>query len=237
MSKGMEFSEGYYPLSLVKSILSKNLNPFDAYDELINNPNKSFIPNFSKFISAFQEFLFFYINEEKEYIFKQIISSKTNNVNKFLVLLNLKIELSGIDLPYDLIIRNLIDQNVPFQEFREKLLENVHIEVQKVIRSKELGSTNLFDLKKMRHTPFVKYINQILEIRKNEFEKTVIYKISSRESLSFDVSVIIKTYYGDKISRMLSLSKNTQISGEKFNKFLFYASKLNLILNVEEKNT
>ena len=235
VSIGMDFSEGYYPLSLVNSIISKQINPFDAYDELINNPNKSFIPNFSEFINAFQEFLFSYINEEKEYIFKQIISSKKDNVNKFLVLLNLKTEFSGIIFPFDIIIRELIDQNVLFQKFREKLLERVHKEVQKVIESEELGRTHVFDLKKMRHTPFVKYINQILEIRKREFEKTAIYKISSGDESFFDVSVIIKTYYGDKISKILSLGKKFQLSTEKFNKFQFYSSKLNLKLNVEEK--
>jgi len=46
VSKGMSFVEGYYPLSLVKAVLNKEISPFKANEIAINNPNKTFIPNY-----------------------------------------------------------------------------------------------------------------------------------------------------------------------------------------------
>ena len=233
---GMEFLEGYYPLSFVRSVIEKKLNPFDAYEAVINNPNKSFIPNFSEFINAFQEFLFSYISKEKEYIFNQIISSEDNYLKKFLVLLNLKTELAGMDLPYSIIIKDLINQNIPFQYFRRQFLKKIHNHVKLILEDKEVGNTKVFDLKKMQHTPFVKYISEINRIRKNEFENSAIYKTSDEFNPQYDLSTIVKTYYGEKIAKMLNLGSSYQITTELFKRFQGYASKLNLEVIIQESD-
>ena len=72
ISKGMNFIEGYYPLSLIKEVLNKDINPFQANEIIANNPNKIFIPNYPQFIQAFRKFLFDYIFEEREYIFEEL---------------------------------------------------------------------------------------------------------------------------------------------------------------------
>ncbi len=236
VAKGMEFLEGYYPLSFVRSIIDKTINPFEAYDAVINNPNKLFIPNFSDFISAFQEFLFSYISKEKEYVFNQILSSDNNHVNKFLVLLNLKTELSGMNLPYNVIIKDLVDQDIPFKYFRRQLLKKIHNFVRQILEVKELGKTRVFDLKKMQHTPFVKYISEINRIRKNEFENSAIYETSSDKNPFYNLSTIVKTYYGEKIADMLNLGTEYQIEKDMFKRFQNYALKLNLDIKIQESD-
>jgi hypothetical protein len=236
VAKGMEFLEGYYPLSFVRSIIDKTINPFEAYDAVINNPNKLFIPNFSDFISAFQEFLFSYISKEKEYVFNQILSSDNNHVNKFLVLLNLKTELSGMNLPYNVIIKDLVDQDIPFKYFRRQLLKKIHNFVRQILEVKELGKTRVFDLKKMQHTPFVKYISEINRIRKNEFENSAIYETSSDKNPLYNLSTIVKTYYGEKIADMLNLGTEYQIEKGMFKRFQNYALKLNLDVKIQESD-
>ena len=237
VAKGMEFLEGYYPLSLVRSIVEKTTNPFDAYDSMINYGNKLFIPNFAEFIKTFQEFLFSFIYKEKEYVFNQIISSENNYVNKFLVLLNLKTELAGMKLPYDFIIGELIDKKVPFQNFRHQILKKIHDYVKLILEKKEEGNTKVFDLKKMQHTPFVKYIGEINTIRKNEFENSVVYKSLSGTNPQYNISKIIKTYYGEKIAEMLNLSTNYHIPNEIFKKFQKCALNLNLEIKIQESST
>ena len=236
VAKGMEFLEGYYPLSLVRSIVEKTVNPFDAYDSVINYGNRSFVPNFSEFVKSFQEFLFAYISKEKEYVFNQIISSESNYVNKFLILLNLKTELAGMNLPYNSIIGELIDQKIPFQNFRLQILKKIHNQIKQILEKDEVGNTKVFDLKKMQHTPFVKYIGEINTIRKIEFENSVVYKTPGEIDPQYDISIIIKTYYGEKIAEMLNLSANYQISQDIFKKFQNYALKLNLEIKIQESN-
>ena len=72
VSRGMPFIEGYYPLSLVKNVLNKEISPFHTIDIVVNNPNKLFIPNYNQFIKDFKEFLFNFINKEKEYVFEEL---------------------------------------------------------------------------------------------------------------------------------------------------------------------
>ena len=88
----------------------------------------------------------------------------------------------------------------------------------------------------MQHTPFVKYIGKINTIRKNEFESSVVYKTPGEINPRYDVSMIIKTYYGEKIAEMLNLSVNYQITKEIFKKFQNYALKLNLEVKIQESN-
>jgi len=84
----------------------------------------------------------------------------------------------------------------------------------------------------MRHTPFVKYSNEILKIRKEEFERLKVYCDTQNGKLSYQISELIKTYYGSQLLEILKIEMKTTINQEIFNKILNYADKLNLKLNV-----
>ena len=97
---------------------------------------------------------------------------------------------------------------------------------------REIGATVVFKLKKMRHTPFVKYSNEILKIRKAEFEQAEVYRDTLDDKLSYQISELIKTYYGSQLLEILKIDTKTTINQEIFNKILNYANKLNLKLNM-----
>ena len=106
-----------------------------------------------------------------------------------------------------------------------------------ILKLREIGATVVFNLKKIRHTPFVKYSNEILKIRKEEFEQAKVYRDNQDDKLSYQISELIKTYYGSQLLEILKIDKKTAINQEIFNKILNFAYKLNLKLNVfEEKN-
>ena len=228
VSKGMTFIEGYYPLSLVKGVLEKEISPFNSYKIAVNNPNKQFIPKYNQFIKAFREFLFKFINKEKNYIFEEIKADPEEKANQILILLNLKNELAGLDLPYAEIIEKLLDREIDLDEFKTKILIEIHSFVKNLIDKKEIGSTIIFDLKRMKNTPFSKYLNEIVKIRMDEFESSKVIKI---EDL-FDLTEICHTYYGKKFSEILNLSDKPKVKMEQFLRIKDFAEKLNLKLRV-----
>lgn len=231
IANGMEFIEGYYPLSLIKSVINKEINPFEANRIISNNPNKQFIPNYDKFVKEFRKFLFNFINEEKEYVFKVIKDNVRDKVDQILILLNLSNKLNGMDLPYSEIIEGIIGKEVTIKEFKDVLIQEIHRYIQNLLKGNALGSTNVFDLKKMKNTPFIKYSDKILKIRRHEFQKTPIYQT---ENL-YDLSQIRKTYYGSKIIKLLDLGKKSTISFKVFNEFKKLANRLNLEIKLIQK--
>jgi len=237
IEKGMSFIEGYYPLSLVSSVLEKKISPFEAYEKVLNNTNRNFIPNYGKFAKAFKKFLFRYINKEKGYIYDILKKNSRENANQFIILLNLTTELSGLDLPYPEIFHELLNEESDLHEFRKKVMKEIHSIMKDILKLREIGATVIFNLKKIRHTPFVKYSNEILKIRKEEFEQAKVYRDNQDDKLSYQISELIKTYYGSQLLEILKIDKKTDINQEIFNKILNFAYKLNLKLNVfEEKN-
>ena len=100
---------------------------------------------------------------------------------------------------------------------------------------REIGATLVFNLKKMRHTPFVKYSNEILKIRKEEFEQAKVYRDTQDGKLSYQISELIKTYYGFQLLEILKIEMKTVINQEIFNKILKYAQKLTLKLNLANR--
>ena len=235
IEKGMSFIEGYYPLSLVSSVLKKKINPFEAYKKILNIPDRLFIPNYGKFVKAFRKFLFHFIYKEKGFIYEILKKNPGENANQFIILLNLTAELSGLNLPYPEILHELLNENSDLHEFRKKLMKKIHSIITDILKLKEIGATKVFNLKKMQHTPFIKYSNEILKIRKEEFEQSKVYRYTQDEKLSYQISELIKTYYGSEISEILKIHMKTTINQEIFNKFLNFASKLNLKLNVVNK--
>ena len=227
VSKGIEFIEGYYPLSLVKSVMQKKMNPFEANRILAENPNRFFIPNYEKFVKAIREFLFNFINKERTYIYQEL-RNNPEKVNQFLILLNLTTEFSGLDIPYSEIIEELLQNQLDLNEFRKKLLENVHEFIRNLLLKKEIGTTNIFNLNKMRHTPFIRYSNEIIDIRREEFEKSKIYNHNNE----FDITNLKKTYYGQEFSKILDIIQVSKIKGEVFSKIVQFSSKLKLKLNI-----
>ena len=111
-------------------------------------------------------------------------------------------------------------------------MKKIHSIIKDILKLRETGATVLFNLKKMRHTPFVKYSNDILEIRKEEFERSKVYQDTQDGKLSYQISELIKTYYGSQLLEILKIETKTAINQEIFNKILNYANKLNLKLNV-----
>jgi hypothetical protein len=237
IEKGIVFIEGYYPIGLIKSVLNKQISPFEAYGIALNNPNKQFVPNYGKFLVEFRNFLFNFINKEKDFIYETLKSNPEKNTKQFIILLNLSTELAGLELPYSEIINKLIKEINTLDEFRARFLKEVHLAIEKLLRDREVGSTRIFDIKKMRHTPFVKYSNEILKIRKEEFEQSKVHRISHQGTILYNMSNLIKTYYGIQFIEILELDLSKTLSQEYFNKIFNYCSKLNLKLDVIDEET
>ncbi len=237
VSKGMSFIEGFYPLSLVKTVLDKEISPFKANEIAVNNPNKIFIPKYNQFIKNFREFLFDFINRERDYIFEEVKSDPEKKANQIIILLNLTNELSGLNLPYSTILKKLLNQNVNLQEFKLKFLKEIHIIINEILEKRNVGNTIVFDLKKMRNTPFSKYSNEILNIRKQEFESGKVYKYQDKAEIWYDVSEIKNTFYGIKFFNILNIGKEISIKPDKFKKFSEFTSKLRLKINLLMKNS
>lgn len=235
IEKGIAFIEGYFPLGLIKSVLSKKINPFEAYEIALDNPNKQFVPNYGKFLKAFRNFLFNFINKEKEYIYETLKTNPGKNINQFIIVLNLSTELAGLELPYTEIINDILYEVGSLDEFRIKLLNRVHSTVKKILKERKVGSTIIFDLKKMQHTPFVKYSNEILIIRKEEFEHSQVYRYTEQDTKTYNMLELVKTYYGNQFFKILNMDLNKPISQDFFNKISNYSTKLNLKVNVVEE--
>jgi len=234
IKKGMEYIEGYYPLSRVSSVLNKEISPFKANEIVINNPNKQFIPNYNQFVKAFREFLFNFINNEKDYIFDHFKSSTETRADQILILLNLTTDLAGLDLPYSEIIKKILIQDISLKEFRTKLVEEIHSFIRNILDKKKIGRTSIFNLKKMRHTPFIKYSEEILKIRKDEFEDAKIFKDINKSEVWYDLSEVSKTYYGGKFFEIINLKAKARVNQDILNKLTNFASKLQIKLNFIE---
>ncbi|MFX1488394.1 MAG: hypothetical protein ACFFBI_04555 [Promethearchaeota archaeon] len=232
ISKGMTFIEGYYPLSLVKEVLNKEINPFQANEIITNNPNKVFIPNYTQFVQAFREFLFDFIFEEKEYIFEELKSHISAKSDQLLILLNLENELNGLELPFSEILTKILEPGYNLNEFKTKFINEIHQYIKKILTERDLGSTDIFDLKKLRNTPFVKYANDIIKIRKEEFENSKILRSFDNNEFQYDISEISKTFYGKKFSEILKLTRKNSLKPDKFKKFQDFALKLDLRVKV-----
>ena len=236
VSKGMEFIEGYYPISLVRAVLNREINPFHANEIVSNNPNKLFVPNYNLFIKAFNEFLLNYIFKEKDYIFEELKNNNIPNTNQILTLLNLSNELAGLDLPYTDILKRMLYSDIALKEFKSRFLNEIHAIVKKILDQRKFGSTIIFDLKKIKHTPFFKYSNDILNIRKEEFESSTVFRFYDKDELLYDMTEIIKTYYGIKFLEILHEQNKSILKPEKFKKFHDFSSKLNLKLKIVNRN-
>ena len=232
VSKGIKFIERYYPLSLIKQVVNKEISPFQAIDFINNDPNKDFVPNYIQFINVFKEFLIIFIYKEKDYIFEELKNNYNVSSNQILTLLNLTAELEGLDLPYSDILKELLNKSISFEEFRAEFLNHIHNIIKNVLDKKEIGSTVIFKLKKLLNTPFFKYSNEIIQIRKQEFESSKILKVSYGKDIAYDILDISKTYYGKKILKILNIQGENIIKSEKFNKFKDYCKKLQLFLNI-----
>ncbi|MFX1326487.1 MAG: hypothetical protein ACFE8N_16165 [Promethearchaeota archaeon] len=235
IEKGITFIEGYYPLGLINSVLSKKINPFEAYGIALNNPNKQFIPNYGKFLVEFRKFLFNYISKEKDFIYESLKLNPKKNTKQFIILLNLSTELAGLELQYSEIINELIKTISTLDDFRVEFINKVHSTIKNLLKEREIGSNIIFNLKKMRNTPFVKYSNEILKIRREEFEQATVNRFSHHGITMYNISNLAKTYYGIQFSKILNLDLNISLSQEHFNKISNYSSKLNLKIKLLEE--
>ncbi len=236
ISKGMEFIEGYYPLSLVEAVLNKEIDPFQANEIVANNENRVFIPNYNKFIKAFNDFLLDFIFKEKDYIFEELKANIDQNTTQILSLLNLNDDLAGLDLQYTELLKNSFSPNINIKEFKTRFLNGIHSIIKNILNKRELGNTILFDLKKLQHTPFFKYSNEILGIRKNEFESIEIHRKAEKNKVLYDISEIKKTFYGKKFLNFLQIKDQSILKPEQFKRFNEISLKLNLKIKIEDLN-
>ncbi len=232
VSNGMDYLEGYYPLSLVTAVLKKRINPFNAYEAVLSNPNKTLIPNYSKFIKAFQSFLFDFIKKEKDYVFNELKSNPKEYTNQILTLLNLSTELLGLKLPYTKFIENLIKEDITRKELKMQILDQIHQYISNDLNNPQLGTTKVYNLKKMRNTPFIKYSKRIVEIRKNEFEESLIFKHDNQDDKWYDLSEINKTYYGKKFLKILEIKTPSRVNKDELKKFENLALKIGIQLKI-----
>jgi len=232
VSNGMDYLEGYYPLSLVTAVLKKRINPFNAYEAVLSNPNKTLIPNYSKFIKAFQSFLFDFIKKEKDYVFNELKSNPKEYSNQILTLLNLSTELLGLKLPYTKFIENLIKEDITRKELKIQILDQIHQYISNDLNNPQLGTTKVYNLKKMRNTPFIKYSKRIVEIRKNEFEESLIFKHDNQDNKWYDLSEINKTYYGKKFLKILEIKTPSRVNKDELKKFENLALKIGIQLKI-----
>jgi hypothetical protein len=237
VSNGMEFLEGYYPLSLVNKVLKKKINPFNAYDLVINNPNKPLIPEYRKFIEAFQNFLFNFIKKEKKYVFNLLKTNPKEFTFHILTLLNLVNEIAGLKLPYTLFLEDLIKEAITLRELKQQFLNQIHKFIDENLRNPKLGSTNIYDLKKMRNTPFIKYSKRIIQLRRQEFENSLIFINSDDNIEQYDLSEIIKTYYGDKFIKILKITNPESTNMRDLKKFENLALKIGLNLKIVDSKS
>ncbi len=228
VSKGMEFIEGYYPLSLIKAILDRKMNPFDAYDLIINNPNRNFVPNYNQFIKEFKKFLFKFIKKEKNYIFRELKKDAKKRINQILFLFDLNNEIDGMNLPYSDILDRISIEDIRFNEFKTKFLEKTHEYIQNLLNNGKSGSTIVFDLKKMQFTQFSKYALKIISLRKIEFEKKKVVKYEEK----YNISELMDTYYGLKFMQILNQESKEIISPVLFKDFVEFSKKMKLKLNI-----
>ncbi|MEJ2294837.1 MAG: hypothetical protein P8Y23_08705 [Candidatus Lokiarchaeota archaeon] len=235
VSNGMDYIEGYYPLSLVNKVLKKKINPFNAYNMVLNNPNKILIPDYRKFIKAFQKFLFKFIKAEKEYVFNLLKSNPQEYTNQILTLINLSRELVGLKLPYAHFIEKLLRADINLKELKKLLINKIHQFIEEDLRNPNLGSTMVYDLKNMRNTPFIKYSKRILIIRKEEFENTNIIRHLEHDKIWFDLSEINQTYYGNNFLKILKTDNPTRIDKRDFQKFENLATKIGFNIKIVDR--
>jgi len=229
VSLGMTFNEGYYPLSLVKAVLVKEINPFQAYQIVVENPNKIFIPNYTQFIQSFREFLFSFVFKEKTYIFKELKSDFVSKKDEILLLLDLANEFSGLNIPFSEILNDVLYIDLNLNEMRSKILSETHKYIKNILDKRDLGSTEIFKLKKLKNTSFVKYANEIIETRKEEFESINVPGFYEDGEIRYDLSEISKTYYGKKFLDILQF-RSLNLKRDEFKKFHNFSLKLNLRL-------
>lgn len=231
VSKGVKFVEGSYPLSLVQKVLKKELDPFKAIQILEESPKKQYVPHFYQFIYEFKEFLFNIILKEEDYLFNDNEKFIYAKFEMILNLLNLKEAISGIQIPPTLILNLFKAPQITKNELRIKILNIIHEYVKEILKNKEFGSTHIFNLEKMKYTTFSRYYNEILDVRKIEFEQSSISEQKDESFPSYDISKIAKTYYGAKILKILHSEGKFTINQIIYNKFKKIAQELGMTLN------
>ncbi|TFF63455.1 MAG: hypothetical protein EU521_01625 [Promethearchaeota archaeon] len=232
VSDGMDYLEGYYPLSLVSNVLKRKMNPFDAYNLVLNNSDKNFVPEYRKFIKAFQEFLYNFIKKEKEYVFEVLKSNPIDYTPQILSLLHLSNDVKGLLLPFPRFMEELLTEKVTLRQLKKQLLDRIHQYIEKDLSDPQSGSTKIYDLKKLRNTPFIKYSKKIVEIRKEELEHTPIIKHSEDNNDWFDLSKINETFYGNQFIEILKIENPEKVLQEDLKKFENLASKIGFHLNI-----
>ncbi len=230
VAKGISFIEGFYPLSLIKKILSKEITYDKAIKMLEQSQKRKFVPHFYQFIYEFKEFLFNILLKEDLYLFNQTGNHSFENLTFIFSFLKLDKLLSGIEISIEFFFPLLSSPNLTRDSLRKEILSIIHQFIRNLLDKKELGSTSIFDINKMKGTPFSMYTNEILTLRKEEFETSLIPVYKEKNNLYHDISHVSRTYYGQKILVILKMKKESILNKVLFDKFKEIANKLGLTL-------
>jgi len=236
VSRGMSFIEGSYPVSLILDVLNHEISPLDAINLLDESPKKNYVPHFYQFIHEFKEFIFNEVLKAKLENIGELKKISDTNVETIIKLIGLTNSLAGIQFPYSETIKLLLEPGITRDSLRFKLINTVHEYIQAILNSDKIGNTIIFDLNKMKNTPFSQYSEQILKIRKEEFESAIIYQTKERGSYYYDLSNIALTYYGIQISKILKILGKLSIKQPIFDRFAEIAQKIGLSLNIVINN-
>ena len=237
IAKGMSFIEGLYPLSLVSKVKNKEISPFKALEILEESPKKKFVPHFYQFIFEFKEFLFNSVFKEKGFTFDNQHDYSEKEIEIIISLLGLSNYLAGIQIPYKFIINSIINTKMNVDTLRVKVISTTHEFIKEMLEKKDIGSTYIFDLDRMRNTPFSRYSSEIIEIRKEEFENLVVYRFQENGDITYNIANIARSYYGAKILDTLQLKGTFRISNNTFRKFKEISSKLGLRINIIDSSS
>jgi spore maturation protein CgeB len=127
-----------------------------------------------------------------------------------------------------LIKRILENKYTDIPHFRREFIFQMKRFISDLLAEKEKGSTLIFNLKKIKNTPFSKFYDEIIKLRRAEFENAVIKKIENR----YDISELLETYYGQKFKKIADLGLKKVITAHQFVKIEKFAQKLHLNLNL-----
>ena len=78
-------------------------------------------------------------------------------------------------------MEKILDQKINLDEFKSKFLTELHKNIKEILNERTTGSTKIFDLMQLRNTQFFKYSNEILKIRKEEFESSKIFQSKDKK--------------------------------------------------------
>ena len=138
--------------------------------------------------------------------------------------------ISGINYDFSNLLYKILPKYRRINDLKITFIDEINKFISQLLEKKEIGSTKIFNLKKLTNSPFLKYVNDILLLRKNEFEKIILRRINKK----YNFTPFVKTYYGSIYFKLLKLPKKESklITQDDLIKIKNYCDKLGLKLKI-----